>query len=144
MSTAELHQRHYNMGPYCKNTSQKSKKLVWYRSLFTYNRPHSYWYIISSQPWSYFQKHKTLQQTTSTHPFLAYTSLVLACLKNTTILQKISPRTGGKKVNWENAIFYPLEASVDFFFHLQLTWSRVLYLNPEPLPKLPNQICEYN
>jgi len=27
----------YNMGPYCKNTSQKSNKLHWYHSLISYD-----------------------------------------------------------------------------------------------------------
>lgn len=129
------------MGPYCKNTSQKSKKLHWYHSLFSYHRPPIYWDLISSQPWSYFQEQKTLQQTNLNCPFLAYTSLVLVFLRNPTILLKISTRTEKNKFNWENALFRPLEASLDF---LSLTNFRVLYLNPEPLPKLPVQICEHN
>lgn len=56
----------YNMGPHCKNTSQKSNK---YTDTIPFQR-------------SYFQEQKTLQQTTSKCPFLTYTSLVLVFLRN--------------------------------------------------------------
>lgn len=132
----------YSMGPCRKDMSQKSNKFNWYFSLPSYNRSSIYGDLGYSQPWSHYQKQKKLQEITSKWPFLAYTCLVLFFLRNPISLQNISIRTGKTKFNWENALFLPLKTSPNFCLHLSS--SKALYFNPDPLPKLPVQICEHN